>query len=508
MADIFTPSMPDSAAFKSFVLRYYHHTKPIALLQTRPLNIIIAKEVIMWTTVVFAGVIVYLTSRVLHFVSRLNSIGHLPGFRCVFRPTSLLGVILPTSYFNPGINWQWQWRAWDDRLWGENVFSAELDIYKRHRRVVGAAFAGSISNEVVRETARLYHEMMDWEGWSEQHTFSATSFALGIIMRCGFGMPFSWNDPEESGEMSFDKAINFAMRNLSTRLFAPRWAYKLPIKKLHEVDKAYSTVSTHMHAMVVAKREHLASMDYGKEHSGGDLFTRLVAASEAEEHNQLDDDEVISNTFIFLLAGRETTAHTISAALVLLALHEEEQEMLATHIREVLPDGRDPNEHDIPLLDKVVACFYEAARMFPAASIVPRHTADITTLTFPPEDGREPLVLPPGVRILIDFVGMNYDPDVYPDPERYDPSRWYNAHESDLNVFGLGPRACLGRKFATTEAVCLLTLFIRNWKVTVHLKDGETKEQWRQRVMQISLVGLAFGVRDVPLTFTKRSTTC
>jgi hypothetical protein len=72
-----------------------------------------------------------------------------------------------------------------------------------------------------------------------------------------------------------------------------------------------------------------------------------------------------------------------------------------------------------------------------------------------------------------------------------------------------GPRACLGKKFATTEVVCLLALLLRDWHVepllSVNVSTGEkeTIEEWRARVMQ-AVMGITLGIKDVPLTFTRR----
>jgi cytochrome P450 len=72
-----------------------------------------------------------------------------------------------------------------------------------------------------------------------------------------------------------------------------------------------------------------------------------------------------------------------------------------------------------------------------------------------------------------------------------------------------GPRACLGKKFATTEAVCLLAVLLRDWHVepllSVNVSTGEkeTTEEWRERVMQ-AVMGISMGVRDVPLTLVRR----
>ena len=66
-----------------------------------------------------------------------------------------------------------------------------------------------------------------------------------------------------------------------------------------------------------------------------------------------------------------------------------------------------------------------------------------------------------------------------------------------------GPRVCIGRKFATTEAVCFLTMLLRDWKVEPSLREGETKDAWRERVLQGKVV-ITLGVMDVPMRFTRR----
>lgn len=67
----------------------------------------------------------------------------------------------------------------------------------------------------------------------------------------------------------------------------------------------------------------------------------------------------------------------------------------------------------------------------------------------------------------------------------------------------LGPRACIGRKFASMESVCFLTLLLRDFKVEPLLRVGETKEQWEDRVLDAK-IALTLGVVDVPVRFVRR----
>lgn len=130
-----------------------------------------------------------------------------------------------------------------------------------------------------------------------------------------------------------------------------------------------------------------------------------------------------------------------------------------------------------------------------------------------------------GSQIIVDMVGVrtyfclfpnndsddiktlfaDHDPRVFPDPESFKPSRWYGVSEQNLSMFGIGPRSCIGRKFAQVEALTFLALFLRDWKVDVALGPGETRAQYRERVMeQATMIGLAFGVKSIPLRISKR----
>lgn len=125
---------------------------------------------------------------------------------------------------------------------------------------------------------------------------------------------------------------------------------------------------------------------------------------------------------------------------------------------------------------------------------------------------------------------LESNPRYFESPEEYKPSRWYNtladseaytafsigesqshfrflfvAHSHHTNYpFSAGPRTCIGKKFATTEAVGFLTAILRDWKVRPILKKDETREAWGMRVLTGKLE-MTLGVHDVPVTFSRRS---
>ena len=52
----------------------------------------------------------WLTSAVFLIFPAVQETSYLPGLRSLVTPISRFGATIPTSRFNPGLNWQWTWR--------------------------------------------------------------------------------------------------------------------------------------------------------------------------------------------------------------------------------------------------------------------------------------------------------------------------------------------------------------------------------------------------------------
>lgn len=58
-------------------------------------------------------------------------------------------------------------------------------------------------------------------------------------------------------------------------------------------------------------------------------------------------------------------------------------------------------------------------------------------------------VLEKGVRVMIPVMGIQRDPEYYPDPETFDPDRFSEENRKNIKPFtfipfGDGPRVCIG----------------------------------------------------------------
>jgi len=85
----------------------------------------------------------------------------------------------------------------------------------------------------------------------------------------------------------------------------------------------------------------------------------------------------------------------------------------------------------------------EVLRMYPPAPLLDRRCS--ANVTFPDFD----LTLEKGSNVMIPVYGMHFDPDYFPDPQKFDPERFSEENKKDIKPFtylpfGEGPRNCIG----------------------------------------------------------------
>ncbi|KAF4618306.1 hypothetical protein D9613_011546 [Agrocybe pediades] len=461
--------------------------------QFRERNGITAMNVVL--TLFFALII----SKTVAYRRGVQTVRDLPGFRILFHPLNLPGVLLPTSWWNPGYLFPWYWRDSAYKrygndtisvvpflagptgfytsnldvarqvitgahrcsffkhenstqaflLWGMNLVAADGDTWRKHRRIMGPAFNNALYDMVWSETLRTYKEMISAEGWDlkdeiEIPVIQKLTFqlALLIIGKCGFGFSFNWFAPPKSddGRMSIQEALRIVADTHMAAIFTPKWVQNLPIKGMQEMREAHDILTAFMQSQVAERKAELSSGGV----PGSDAFTMLVKANEDEGSKyKLDDQELIGNVFVMLFAGHETTAHTLAAALGFLAMYDNLQDEVYQQIVEVVGLQRDPTMEDYPKLDKVLAAFYEALRMFPAGHIMIRDAFEDTVLHIPKPVGEEGTISVPiqkGMQVVVDMIGVQYNPRYFDQPEEYRPSRWYGlANESEaFSAFSIG----------------------------------------------------------------------
>lgn len=176
----------------------------------------------------------------------------------------------------------------------------------------------------------------------------------------------------------------------------------------------------------------------------------------------------------FVIAGRDTTASTLSWLFLLLGQHEEEQALLLEELEERLgdrqPNFTDVNQSSMPYLN---ACVWEALRLFPPVAGDAKYAAHDDTLP----DGT--FVAAGSEMNYMPFV-MGRDPAVWPDAESFKPSRWIpfaRPSQYALPIFQAGPRICLGMEMALFEVKLIAAMVLQKFKLT--LADPQQSQEYQ-----------------------------
>ncbi|KAJ3656516.1 hypothetical protein Zmor_015588 [Zophobas morio] len=170
---------------------------------------------------------------------------------------------------------------------------------------------------------------------------------------------------------------------------------------------------------------------------------------EVRDKEGLSFNEILAQCFLFFLAGFETSSQTISYCIHELAHNQDIQNKLREEIFNNL--GKDFTKYSyedifkLPYLDQV---FNETLRLYPVLGFFNRMC--VKPYKVPSTD----VVIEKGTPVLIPVLGLQRDPEYFPDPMRFDPERF---REGQLHVpctflpFGEGPRFCIGMRYGKLQ---------------------------------------------------------
>jgi cytochrome P450 len=177
--------------------------------------------------------------------------------------------------------------------------------------------------------------------------------------------------------------------------------------------------------------------------------------------NVVLDAELVDETILFMTAGQETTALTIAYAFYWLSQHPAARERVREEAETVL-GGDQPGWNDLPDLKYTERVVRETLRLTPAAWNITRETRAPTRLA-----GTD---LAAGELLMSSTYAHHRDRRVWKDPTAFKPERWNRSASRSQDAyfpFGGGPRVCIGRQVALTEAQFALATILQAYDVTV-----------------------------------------
>ncbi|UYV77785.1 CYP4V2 [Cordylochernes scorpioides] len=175
----------------------------------------------------------------------------------------------------------------------------------------------------------------------------------------------------------------------------------------------------------------------------------------------LEDIEDEVNTFLF--EGHDTTASGLSFTIYLLGLHPDIQDKVRSEVLEHLGPLEQPMTpeglKELRYLEMVIK---ESLRLYPPVMHFSRELQSDIEL-----GGKK---IPKGVVIAVLPMGFHLNPTYFPTPEIFDPERFNlenskKRHPFAYIPFSVGPRNCIGQKFAMLEMKAVLASIVRRFSI-------------------------------------------
>lgn len=214
-----------------------------------------------------------------------------------------------------------------------------------------------------------------------------------------------------------------------------------------------------------------------------------VPSSTKSDKRDWEDFELVSQCFVFFLAGFDTSTWLLVSTTYELALNSDIQDKLVDEVDRMtqMLDGNAITYDDMKkmkYLDMVVA---EVLRIRPPAVFIDR----VCTKDYTLSDGYNVNVrIDKGASLWIPIYSFHHNPDYFPNPERFDPERFNDENRANIDSahyipFGLGPRTCIGNRFALMEVKIMIYFLLKKFRFDVSSKTE----------IPMTLVSSPFGIQ-------------
>uniref|UniRef100_A0A914L7A7 Uncharacterized protein n=1 Tax=Meloidogyne incognita TaxID=6306 RepID=A0A914L7A7_MELIC len=198
--------------------------------------------------------------------------------------------------------------------------------------------------------------------------------------------------------------------------------------------------------------------DITKEQTANEINNNLITK---QNDKYLSKIELFAQGFMLLIAGYDTTASVLQFATYMLAMHPKIQEKLREEINSVLGINEDISYEHLKKMDYLQAFLQETLRMYPPAPVSNR--ACNTNLNLNGINLRE------GDLVTIPIYSIQHNEEFYTEPEEFKPERFIREEKASVDpltflAFGLGPRNCLGMRFAEIQMQVVIAHLVRRFK--------------------------------------------
>ncbi|KAL0110546.1 hypothetical protein PUN28_013858 [Cardiocondyla obscurior] len=347
-------------------------------------------------------------------------------------------------------------------LFGKNLFSLHGEKWRQVRSMLSPAFTSSkmktmfklMSDYGAVFTSYLVNLPPEEKVIQMKDIF--TRYTSDVIATCAFGINVdSMRDPENEFYIYGKEATNFNSVAF-TRFYIGKvmpW-----VARLFNIKVVRGKITKYFRNLIQTTIKTRDDQGIVRP----DMLQLMMENRNKEGKIELSIDDMVAQAFVFFFGGFDTTSTLMCFATHEIAVNEDVQEKLQSEIDRILEETNGQVTYEaINSTEYLDAVINEALRKYPVAIVMDRYCTKDFELP-PTLPGTKPFTLKAGSTVWIPIYGLHYDSKYFEDPEKFDPSRFLGEQKKrNLNCgaylpFGLGPRMCIGNRFALLETKVLI----------------------------------------------------
>lgn len=339
---------------------------------------------------------------------------------------------------------------------GKGILTSEHDLWRRQRKLIQPLFhQGHIFSLIPLMNQKVEASLKTLE----KHAIDGTSVRVSdTVMRLAY---------EIVGEALFGAAldqhfdrlhrtINYLNLFLTKRLYQMvKLPLNYPLPSHLKFKRMKADLDQVIYGLIDEKKNEIDSGNAKK-----DLVSLLIQAKDEDSGEIMDAEQIRDEALTLLLAGHETTGHTLAWIFYFLAKYPDVQKKLIEEMDRVL-QGRSPNSDDLFELNYMSQVIDETLRVFPPVWAWTRKSVEA--------DALRGHAVPAGSILFLCPYLTHRHPDFWSKPEEFNPDHFLeSAPEKNKGAyfpFGLGPRQCIGKHFALMEVRIVLSIFLQKFEI-------------------------------------------
>ncbi|XP_017770184.1 PREDICTED: cytochrome P450 9e2-like [Nicrophorus vespilloides] len=391
-----------------------------------------------------------------------------------------------------------------DPLWNKNLFALKGEKWRDMRATLSPAFTSSkmramftLINDCAKKFIDFHLEASKDGEITVEMKDIFTRYANDVIATCAFGVTCdSLKEPKNEFYVMGRQASDFSsiIKNLKIFFFIllPKIAKVLKIAFFNEhVSKFFKNlvketikmredngiVRPDMINLLMEARK--GRLKYDEETNVNDSGFATVEESHIGKtqvlKQEITDTDITAQALIFFFAGFESVSTLMCFMAYELAVSPDIQSKLMSEVDEMYAECNGKLTYDklatMKYMDMVIS---ETLRKWPSAIAVDR--VCVKPYTIPAvNESESPVHIKIGDVLWLPIIGMHYDPELYPNPDTFDPDRFseenkHNIKSSTYLPFGIGPRNCIGSRFALMETKTVFFHILSKFEITVTSK--------------------------------------